>query len=306
VWNESYLGRVFHGGSLRAKRRQTPGAGLGSQGAIILSEDNCWLFAVYAGSNDISAFQVDDHGLKLISRVASGGTLPTSLTVYDDLLYVLNAGGSGNITGFVISWRGRLAQIADSTRPLSRPATVPGQVSFGPDGAFLLVTEKGTNLIDTYVVDEDGRATGPVTHPSSGATPFGFAFSKRGDLVVSEANGVPGGSAVSSYDLSDDGNLELVSGSVATNEGAACWVVITKNGRYAYTANAASGSISGFRIGHDGSLHLLNADGRTGVTGDNPSDMVLSKNSQYLSYARIGRTSSISASAPLRYSPMAI
>jgi 6-phosphogluconolactonase len=204
--------------------------------------------------------------------------------------------GSGNITGFAINQDGQLAQIADSTRPLSATATAPGQVSFSPDGQLLVVTERATNLIDTYVVDEGGRASGLVAHPSSGATPFGFAFGKRGDMVVSEANGVPGGSAASSYNLSDDGNLELVSGSVATNQGAACWVVITNNGRYAYTANAASGSISGFGIGRDGSLTLLNTDGRTGVTGDNPSDMALSQNSQYL-YARIGRTGSIGAFA---------
>jgi 6-phosphogluconolactonase len=293
VWNRADDGSLTPAGSY-ATGGLGSGAGLGSQGAVILSEDNRWLFAVNAGSNDISSFQVEDNGLKLISKVASGGTLPTSLAIYDDLLYVLNAGDSGNITGFVISSRGRLAQIADSTRSLSGTATAPGQVSFSPDGTVLVVTEKGTNLIDTYVVGEDGRASGLVSHPSSGATPFGFAFSKRGDLVVSEANGVPGGSAASSYDLSDDGSLDLVSGSVATNQGAACWVVITKNGRYAYTANAASGSISGFRLGHDGSLRLLNADGRTGVTGDNPSDMALSKNSKYL-YARIGRTGSIGA-----------
>jgi 6-phosphogluconolactonase (cycloisomerase 2 family) len=292
VWNRAEDGSLTTAGSY-ATGGLGSGAGLGSQGAVILSEDNRWLFAVNAGSNDISSFQVDDHGLKLISRVASGGSLPTSLTAYDDLLYVLNAGDSGNITGFLISSRGRLAQIADSTRPLSGPTAAPGQVSFSPDGDVLVVTEKGTNLLDTYTIDQDGRANGPVTHPSSGNTPFGFAFSKRGDLVVSEANGVPGGSAASSYEL-DDGRLELVSGSVATNQGAACWVVITKNGHYAYTSNAASGSISGFRIGRDGSLGLLNADGRTGVTGDNPSDMALSKNSQYL-YARIGRTGSISA-----------
>jgi 6-phosphogluconolactonase len=87
-----------------------------------------------------------------------------------------------------------------------------------------------------------------------------------------------------------------VSGSVPTNQGAACWVVITKNGRYAYTSNAASGSISGFRISRDGSLTLLNADGRTGVTGDNPSDMALSENSQFL-YVRIGRTGSVAGFA---------
>jgi 6-phosphogluconolactonase (cycloisomerase 2 family) len=85
--------------------------------------------------------------------------------------------------------------------------------------------------------------------------------------------------SASTYDLGDDGNRELGSGSVAINQGAPCWVVIAKNGRYIYTANAASGSISGFPLGHDGSLKLLNGDGRTGVTSANPSDMALSQNS---------------------------
>ena len=119
VWNRADDGSLTPAGSY-ATGGLGSGAGLGSQGAIILSEDNRWLFAVNAGSNDISSFQVEGQGLKLISRVASGGTLPTSLTVYDDLLYVLNAGGSGNITGFVISWRGRLAQIAELDAPAER------------------------------------------------------------------------------------------------------------------------------------------------------------------------------------------
>jgi 6-phosphogluconolactonase (cycloisomerase 2 family) len=293
VWNRAADGTLTPAGSYPTGGLGS-GAGLGSQGAIVLSKNNRLLFAVNAGSNDISTFRVDDAGLTLVDRVPSGGTLPTSLTVSGDLLYVLNAGGSGSITGFIVSKRGRLAPIPDSTRSLSGSATAPGQVSFSPDGDLLVVTERMTNLIDTYVVGEDGRATGPVSHTSSGRTPFGFAFSKRGDLIVSEANGAPGGSAASSYNVDGDGNLEVVSGSVPTNQGAACWVVITKNGRYAYTANAASGSISGFGVGRDGGLRLLNADGRTGVTGDNPSDMALSLNSQFL-YVRIGRTGSIGA-----------
>jgi 6-phosphogluconolactonase len=295
VWDRAADGSLTPAGSY-ATGGLGSGAGLGSQGAIILSKNNRWLFAVNAGSNEISSFEVEDHGLRLIDKVASGGTLPTSLTADHDLLYVLNAGGSGNITGFVISNRGRLASLPDSTRALSSATSGPGQVQFSPDGGLLVVTEKATSLIDTFVVDSDGRANGLVSHASSGTTPFGFAFSKRGDLVVSEANGAPGGSAASSYDVDDEGNVEVVSGSVATHQGAACWVVITKNGRFAYTANAASGSISGFSIGRDGSLTLLNADGRTGVTGDNPSDMALSENSQFL-YVRIGRTGSIGAFA---------
>jgi 6-phosphogluconolactonase len=232
----------------------------------------------------------------LVSTVPSGGTLPTSLTVDHDRLYVLNAGGVGTISGFTIGNHGQLAPLPDSTRPLSSAASAPGQIQFSPDGGLLVVTEKATNLIDTFVVDEDGRASGPVSHISSGATPFGFAFSKRGDLIVSEANGVPGGSAASSYAVDGAGNIDVVSGSVPTNQGAACWVVITENGRYAYTSNAASGSVSGFRVSRDGSLTLLNADGRTGVTGDNPSDMALSNNSQFL-YVRIGRTGSVAGFA---------
>jgi 6-phosphogluconolactonase (cycloisomerase 2 family) len=294
VWNRGADGSLTPAGSY-ATGGQGSGAGLGSQGALILSQNNRWLFAVNAGSNDISIFRVSDDGLTLVDRAPSGGTLPTSLTVHGDLLYALNAGGSGNITGFTIGERGRLAPIAGSTRPLSGSATAPAQVQFSPDGDLLVVTEKATSLIDTYVVGEDGRASGPVSYASSGATPFGFAFSKRGDLVVSEANGAPGASAASSYDVSEDGKLQVVSASVSTTQGAACWVVITKNGRYAYTGNA-SGSISGFRLDRDGRLALLNADGRTAVVSGNPTDLALSNNSQFL-FVRIGRTGSIGAFA---------
>lgn len=48
------------------------------------------------------------------------------------------------------------------------------------------------------------------------------------------------------------------------------------------TTNAGSDSISGYQIAPDGSLSLLNANGRTGVTGSHPTDMALSVNSRYL------------------------
>src|SRR6266705_6520988 len=78
------------------------GASLGSQSAVTLSDDGRWLFTVNAGSNDVSVFGVSPAGLALASRTASGGTLPISLTVPGNVLYVLNAGGPGNISGFAI------------------------------------------------------------------------------------------------------------------------------------------------------------------------------------------------------------
>ena len=261
------------------------GAGLGSQEAVALSTNDRWLFAVNAGSNQVSVFAVKEHRLKLIEVVDSGGIMPISLTSHDGLLYVLNTGGNGNISGFAIDQDGSLSPLAGSIQPLSNGGTGaspgPAQVSFSPDGDMLVVTEKATNLIDTYEVN-DGVAGPPVTHPSAGVTPFGFAFGRRDHLIVSEAfGGAAGASAMSSYKVDND-ELEVISPSVATTQTAACWVVISKNGKYAYTTNTGSGSISSYRIEKNGAITLL--DAQAGLTGDGsrPIDMALSNNGRYL------------------------
>lgn len=255
------------------------GASLGSQGSLILSENGRRLFAVNAGSNQISVFKVTPGGLVLLDTVASGGSTPISLTVHQNLLYVLNAGTPANITGFNVNQDGTLAPIAGSTRPLSVAAPAPAEVSFSPDGSVLVVTEKATSRIDTYTVDGNGVAQGPTSYPSSGTTPFGFGFDKRGHAIVSEA--MTG--AVSSYDVGSDGSLNVISASVvATGQHAACWIAVTKNGKYAYTTNAASGTITGYRIAQDGSLSLLDANAVTAQTGGSPVDMDDSVDSHYL------------------------
>jgi 6-phosphogluconolactonase (cycloisomerase 2 family) len=260
------------------------GGGLGNQGGVVLDNSGRWLFVVNAGSNEISVFRVRRHGLALVDVADSGGTQPVSVSVDRNLLYVLNA-GSDNIAGFHISRHGRLVPIAGSSHPLSTTGTGPAQIAFSPDGEQLVVTEKATNNIVTYQLDDAGLPSAPVVHASEGQTPFGFAFDRRGRLFVSEAaGGAADAGSVSSYDLRDNGDLETISGAVPTTESAACWVVITGNGRYAYTTNAGSGTVSGYFIGRDGSLTLLDADGVTGVTGagSTPIDMALSVNSRYL------------------------
>src|SRR6266850_6942887 len=121
------------------------GAGLGSQGAVTLSDDGRLLFAVNAGSNDVSVFQVGPQELSLLSRTPSGGTLPISVTVSRNVVYVLNTGGAGNISGFTVGSTGGLTPIAGSTKSLSTAAAGPAEVSFSPDGRELVVTEKGTS-----------------------------------------------------------------------------------------------------------------------------------------------------------------
>ena len=254
------------------------GEGLGNQGAVLLTSDNQWLYVVNAGSNTISVFKVKPHGLELMGSVDSGGLQPISLTVDGDLLYVLNAGGAvggeDNITGFMIEPDGMLQPLAGSTQTLSAPNTSPAQIGFSTDGNVLVVAEKGTSSIDTYVVDDDGLAGPPTVFISAGTVPFGFSFSKRNRLYVSEA----GTSSASSYQVYPDGFLEVISAAVPNGQAGVCWLVVTKNGRYAYTTNAATGNISLYNIGRDGTISYdVNADAIGGVI-----DEALSNNSRYL------------------------
>jgi 6-phosphogluconolactonase (cycloisomerase 2 family) len=281
-------------GELSAGRSfSTQGAGtnasLGSQGALAVTGDGAWVLAANAGSNDITVFRVHSDSLQFISRTASGGTRPVSITTRGTLVYVLNAGGTPNITGFKLTENGLVA-IAGTARPLSGAADPqPAQVGFSPDGTKLVVTEKATNRIDVYTVNADGSTTGPVVNASSGVTPFGFAFSPiTGALIVSNANApggtpVPDASSATRYSVGSNGQLTVENGPVSTTETAACWVVVTRDGRLAFVSNTGSSSITGFRL--SSGLTLEDADGKTAVTGPAgamPVEMALSSDSATL------------------------
>lgn len=259
------------------------GGGLGSQGAIVLEGRR--LLAVNAGSDSVSLLRVREDGPVLRDVAPSGGVRPISVTSHGRLVYVLNNGDAttpANITGFWI-WHGRLFSLPGSSRPLSAVAPGPAQIEFSPDGRQLVVTEKATNRILTYRVGFFGYASGPKIQPSAGQTPFGFAFASRRHLIVSEAfGGAPDASVLSSYELGLDGTVAPISPNVATTETAACWVVVTGNGRYAYTTNTGSASVSGYAVRNDGSLSLLDADGKTANTGAGPTDAALSQGSRFL------------------------
>jgi 6-phosphogluconolactonase len=282
VFNRSADGSLSPAGAFETGGNGT-GGGLGNQGAVLLTSDNQWLYVVNAGSNSISVFKVKPGALELVGLpVDSGGMQPVSLTVDGDLLYVLNAGGAvggeDNITGFMIEPDGMLQPLAGSTQPLSAANTSPAQIGFSTDGNVLVVTEKGvtpgTGIIDTYVVDDDGLAGPPTVIMSAGTTPFGFSFSKRNRLYVSEA----GTSSASSYQVYPDGTLEVISAVVPNFQAGVCWLVVVKNGRYAYTTNAGTGTISLFNIDRDGTISYdVSADAIGGVI-----DEALSNNSRYL------------------------
>jgi 6-phosphogluconolactonase (cycloisomerase 2 family) len=272
------------------------GANLGSQGAIALSSDGQWLFAVNAGSNEISSFSVQSGQLTLMDKVSSGGSYPISLAYYPGLLYVLNAGGAGNITGFTVSSGGHLSPLSGSTQYLSNQgvgnAPSPEEISFNPNGELLAVTEKGSNLIDVYPV-VNSLALPPQVRTSSSPAPYGFGFSNNSTLIVSDA----AQSAASSYRVSDD-NFKAISNLVPDYQVAACWLVVSSDGKFAYVANAGSGNISAYQVSSSGRLSLLDASGITASTGNgsHPVDMALSSGDGFFYVLNTG-TQTISAFA---------
>jgi 6-phosphogluconolactonase len=277
-------GGTFPTGGLGTGGRE-PDFGLGNAGALVLSDDEQLLFAVNPGSDDVSLFAVTRSGLHLLDRVSSGGHQPISVTVRGRLVYVLNAGGNDgsstdNISGLVVSRRGELSSLSNSTRPLSGAITNPAEIRFSPDGNVLVATERATNVIDTYMVGKNGRSTGPRVTAADAETPFGFYFGDHNEVFISDDfNDALGKGALSSYRVAQDGSLHLISSAVPAHQSGACWVVVSPDGRFAYVANTVSSTVSLYRISaYDGSVTLA----KSFASPSNPTDLDFSRDGRFL------------------------
>lgn len=256
------------------------GVRLGSQGALAFSDDNEWLFAVNAGSNSISSFKVGNNGeLTLMSTANTKGTTPVSLSVHNKLLYVLNR-GTDNISGFSIGGNGELSYITGSTQALSGSAVDAPQVAITPDGNWVVVTEKATNMLGAFRIKNDGSVNPGKFSNAAAPTPFGFDFS-RGYMIVSNAvGGAAGAGSASSHIIKNDGSIKSINGAVANQQGAPCWVATTKYGRFAYVANTASNTVSSYYVSPFGTLYLIHA--QAGNTDPGAADLVVTKDNGYV------------------------
>jgi 6-phosphogluconolactonase (cycloisomerase 2 family) len=234
---------------------------------------------VNAGSNSISAFAATPRGLHLIGTASSGGTGPNSVTMAGDgLVYVLNA-GSKTIAGLRLG-PGGLRPIPGSVQSLNAGATVPRQIQFTNDGQVLVVDEGGSSTIDTFVVSPDGTPGPAITTPSAGGGPFGFDFDRAGHLLVSDAALSTGRSGATSYDVARDGTVTANGPAVPIDQAAACWLAAA--GRFAYTANAGSGSIGRYAVAPGGTLTVLGTTLVEGNPASHPLDEGVSAGQNYL------------------------
>jgi 6-phosphogluconolactonase len=227
---------------------------LPSQGSVVLSQDRRFLLVANAGSNDVTVFAVDGASLRSIGTAPSGGEAPRSIAERGGAVFVLNT-GKPEIASFRLAEDG-LTPVVNGEMPLSAADADPAQIDFAPDGRTLVVTQRGTDGIATYAVHEDGTLGRSAMVPSSGPTPYGFAFSSNGTLVVTEAfRAQKGAAAASSYAFAG-GSLTPVTRSLGNGMSEICWAVVTPDDRFVFTTNFADGTVSRFAIGTDGSIAL--------------------------------------------------
>jgi 6-phosphogluconolactonase len=276
------------------------GAGLSSQGAIQITRDGQFLLAVDAGSNQISVLRINFGGS--LSPVPGGvipsrGTLPDSIAVHGNLVYVANSGnGEANYTGFRLALNGQLVPIPGSTVALAANAA-PGDVLFNSTGTKLAGTEVGTSKIDSFTVGFNGLLTAAPgsPFPAQGLGPFGSEFrpTNPDQLFVSNAHNVGADTGtISAFTDAFDGTLTPVAGSpFADQQTAPCWVEITHDGRFLFTVNTGSGEISRYQIAPDGTLILLGSTPVAATGGVGAVDARLSPDGRflYVDESRIGK-----------------
>jgi len=231
---------------------------LTSQGSVVLTGDGERLLVTNAGSGDLSVFAVD--GLALLQTIRTGAA-PKSVSEHGGLVYVLNT-GDPSIVGFRLGENLELAGRADL--PVGSD---PAQVGLTPDGSTLVVTDRASDAILLYPVGGDGALGEPRIESSSGPTPYGFAFTSDGTLLVTEAFGAETGKAAASSYRVGDGAATRVSRSVGNGRSEICWAVVSRDDRYVFTTNFADGAVSRYAIEPGGSIALEDAAAAVSVEG---------------------------------------
>jgi 6-phosphogluconolactonase len=260
------------------------GKGIASQGALQLSDDGRYLLAADAGSNEISVLRIKaDGSLDAVGGgpVDSNGANPVSIAVRGDLVYVANAGtatsvGETNYTGFTLNPGGHLRPLAGSTVTLPDGSQL-GDVLFSSDGTKLVGARVNTSLIDSFTVGPNGLLTAAPGSPfaAQGLGPFGSEFRPTNptQLFVSNAHNGAGAGTVSAFTDAGDGTLTSIGPSpFADNQTAPCWVEISRDGRFLFTVNTASKTISSYSIAAGGALTLLQSTPQLAAPVTSPED----------------------------------
>ena len=221
--------------------------------------------AVNNGSNTVAIYRRDGNRLRF-DKLVTTTSAPVSVDFGHDHLYVA---GATTVDSFVVH-RNTVEWMDGTTTLELAGGGVPPKGSTAQVGVInerrLLVTLKtdpDPGSVDIVSL-HDGAVTGavptPVSAPAGTLTPFGFSVYPDGTAVITLAHSSQDG-------LFRNGAFTAV---IGAGQAAPCWM--TRAGKYVFTANTGSKTISRL-IGTGNNVFVDNPVAASIVTGGGPSDI---------------------------------
>ena len=247
--------------------------------------------------SDITAMAIDPASGKLavINRQSTEGKNPVHLAIDPSNRFVVVANHITSTLALLSRHEdGSLGAVIDLVKlegkigphRVEQPFAKPHQVEFDPSGKFIVVPDKGLDLVFTYRIDaEQGKLVlvGKPARAREGAGPRHVAFHPGGRLayVVNELD-----STVTSYHFDPaTGTLapfQIVSAvpDAYTGNSRAAEIAVSADGRFVYASNRGDDSIATFAI--EPASGRLSPIGWTATGGKTPRFFALALSDKFL------------------------
>jgi len=239
--------------------------GVGGNARGVRQYADALVAVVNNGSGTVAVFRRNGDSLKF-DRLVTTTSAPVSLDFGNDHLYVA---GATTVDSFALN--GNTVGFLDGTAALELagggvpPGGSTAQVGVINDSQIIvtLKTDPDPGTVDLFAL-HDGSVSGAtpsvVSAPPGTLTPFGFAVYEDGTALITLAHSSQDG-------LFRDGSFTAV---VAAGQTAPCWM--TRVGKYVFTANTGSGSVSRL-IGTGNHVFVDSQVAASIATGGSPADI---------------------------------
>ena len=260
------------------------------------------LYTVHGDSSEVSAFRIDPASgrLAFLNRQSTGGRNPVHLTVDPTNRFLVVANHvttptmESGLAVLALAPDGALGELADlvalkgklGPRRVEQPYPKPHQVQCDPAGRFIIVPDKGRDVVESYTLSAEGKlklAAPPVPHAQEAAGPRHIAFhpSRPFGYVINELN-----STVTAY------RFDAATGALApfqvlpalpddfVGDSRAAEIGVSTDGRFVYASNRGSDTIAAFEV--DPRSGRLNARGWHPSGGKTPRFFALAPGGGHL------------------------
>jgi 6-phosphogluconolactonase (cycloisomerase 2 family) len=256
-----------------------------------------FLYTVHGDLSDITAMAIDpaDGSLRVINRQSTEGKNPVHLAIDPSNRFMVVANHITSTLALLPRHEdGSLGAVIDLVKlegkigphRVEQPFAKPHQVEFDPSGAFIVVPDKGLDLVFTYRIDPENKKLVLATKPAQareGAGPRHVAFHPSGRLayVINELD-----STVTGYRF-DPANGALAPFQVVaalpdtfTGNSRAAEIAVSADGRFVYASNRGYDTIAAFAI--DAATGRLSPAGWTPSGGKTPRFFALGPSDKFL------------------------